>query len=576
MWTWAVAFLPSVTTAVLHDRNLYGGSALAWLAAALTGALSAGAVLGIAHLALRQRRSLAGVLIVFAVAGVARGLGVGGSAWALGLVDDPQWLVRAASGAVLAIFWLSIATVIVDGFRTHRHTRTQLAAREAEVRSEVEKTSAELTALRARAQSDVGSEVSRVTRVLHSLPEDDAAARIALQGAAVRLHDLSSEVVRPLSHAVASTPQDPIRRTETRTRPSRAAAIRTILIDAMTVDPFRPVWLAVLLFPSILMTAIRNYGPGLGLLGAAWIVAMAAAMLAIAERVITPRLPHWRMWVRTLAVLSIWAVSAVASALPVAWASAWGLGPERAWAIFGVPLLAYVPITCLGIAIATAISQAWALDEDTRAARIAALDWQQARQQQELWSERQRLGRHLHGAVQSTLTATALAIEAGVRRGTPTADVRDDALARLEPMLTAQSVTPPAVDALAVDDVLASIARVWSRLADVIVTIHDSASASLFEDPAAADKVVEVAREGIANAIRHGHARHVTVVIDQTSAGAIEITVNDDGTLTTNARAGLGSATLDDLCLEWSRSGSSTGTVLHCRIPVGASAPTAA
>ncbi len=576
VWTWAVAFLSSVTTAVLHDRNLYGGSALAWLVAALTGAVSAGIVLGIAHLTLRHRRSLAGVLTVFVLAGVARGLGVGGSAWALGLVDDPQWLVRAASGAVLAVFWLSVATVIVDGFRTHRHTRTYLAAREADVRSQVEQTSAELAALRAQAQRDVGSEVAQVTHALRSLPSSDSAARITLQAAAERLHDLSSSVVRPLSHAVALPMQGAGTSGHSAASRSRTAAIRAIVTDAVAVDPFRPLWLAVLLFPSILLTAIRSYGPGLGLLGAAWIVTMAAVVLAIAERAITPRLPRWSMSVRVVVVLAVWAMSAVASALPVAWASSWGLGPERAWAIFGVPLLAYVPITCLGIAIATAISQAWALDEDTRAARIAALDWQQARQQQELWSERQRLGRHLHGAVQSTLTATALAIDAGLRRGSPTTEVRDDALARLEPLLAAQAVTSPSPDGLAVDDVLASIARVWSRLADVTVTIHESALGSLAEDVAAADKVVEIAREGIANAIRHGHARDVTVVIDQGTPGSLEITVNDDGTLTQNARAGLGSATLDDLCIEWSRTGSATGTVLQCRIPVGASAPTAA
>lgn len=571
--TWAIAFLPSVSTAVLHDRNLFGGSALAWLTAALAGALAAGIVLAVAHRALGTRRPIALVLIVFAIAGIARGLGVGTSAWALGLVDDPQWLIRAMSGAVLAIFWLSVATIIVDGFRTHRETRVELAARENLVRAELQQTSRELTSLRARAERDIGVEVGQVVEALESLPIDDADAQSSVQRAAARLHDLSAGVVRPLSHEVALPGAVPDKRHASDGSASRAFALRAIIVDALTVDPFRPGWLMLVLFPSILMTAIRNYGVGLGILGAVWIVAMAAVVLWGAQFWITPRLARWPVIVRALTVLSVWAVSAVASAVPVAWSSTWGLGPDRAWAVFGVPLLAYVPVTCVGIAVATAISKAWALDEDARASRIAALDWQQARRQQELRVERQRFGRHLHGSVQSTLTAVALAIEVGVRRGTPLSELQRDALARLTPLVDAPSVTGPPPVSGELIDALDRIARVWSRLAAVTVTIREPAHVSLNMDIAAADSVLEITREGIANAIRHGHAQCVEVIVELLDTSALELTVRDDGRLTRSAQAGLGSSILDDLCLDWTRTGTPTGTVLRCRIPIRSAAP---
>ena len=581
-WTWVLAFLPSVTTAVLHDRNLFGGSVIAWLAAALTGALAAGVILGVAHLVARTPTHVVTVMAVFLIAGVARGLGVGGAAWALGLVADPQWVLRAASGAVLAVFWLSIATLIVDGFRTHRTTRMQLADRESETQRQLIRTSSELADLRSRAEHDITGEVAHVITDLRSMQDDDETARQALAESAVRLHDLSAGVVRPLSHTAAIAVAEGLPPSDGAGKTHRVFALRAILFDTVTIDPFRPGWLAVLLFPSILMTAIRAYGVLLGILGAAWIIAMAAAVLWCARRIITPRLPHWNAFARAVSVVAIWTGAALASALPVAWSDASGVGPERAWAVFGVPLLAYVPITCLGIAVVTAISQSWALDEDTRAARIAALDWQQARQQQQLWSERQRLGRHLHGTVQSVLTATALSIDAGLRRGTPLAEIRDDACARLAPLLSANDAVGSQISAVQdPSDVLASIARVWSRLARVSVTMTDRATSSLEVDGAAADKVVEITREGIANAIRHGHARNVDVHVDAPPSvgsyiSSLDIIVQDDGSMPPSSNTGLGSATLDELCLEWTRESEHGGTVLRCRIPlgIGAAQPT--
>ena len=124
--TWAIAYAPSVSTAVLHDRNLYGGTLLAWLIVALIGAAGAGVVLLLAHLTLRSVHPVAVLLSVFFLAGSVRGLGVGWSADVLGLVPDPQFGVRALSGGILGIFWLSVATFIVDGFRRHRAQRLAL------------------------------------------------------------------------------------------------------------------------------------------------------------------------------------------------------------------------------------------------------------------------------------------------------------------------------------------------------------------------------------------------------------------------------------------------------------------
>ena len=560
--TWALAFLPSVTTAVLHDRNLFGGSMLMWLTAAIVGALAAGAVLIAGAAVLQGRRPLAVLLTLFLLAGVARGAGVGWSAECLGLVTDPQLFVRSVSGAVLAVFSLGIATLIVQGFRTHRAARMELESLERSAVQEYRTTSAELGSVKSRASADIVERTQIAVAALTNLPPDPEESRAALSSVARDLHETSGEVVRPLSHEVGVIPHG----APEPERPSRARAYLMILADTMTVDPFRPGWLMVILFPSILMTAIRSYGVGLGIFGAAWIVAMAALMLWWAKRLLTPRLRAWPVPIRSSVVIAVWLLAGAASAIPVVWATVvWGLGPERAWQVFGVPLLAYVPLTCLGIAVAAAISVSWALDEDSRQSRIAVLKWQTEVMQQGIWAERMRLGRYLHGSVQAALTSSALQIETSLAKGLDCADIVASVSTKLRDLvvdLERRGDSPP--EPVDVTAVLSEIVTVWSRVATIDCAVDALAQQACSEDPDAAEKVVEITREAITNAIRHGRAGEVHVVVTCDRDGSIIIMARDNGSAGSGG-AGFGSAMLDDLCLEWSRT-REQGTVLTCRV----------
>jgi signal transduction histidine kinase len=573
VWTWLIAFAPSITTAVLHDRNLFGGSVVAWLTAAMSGALAAGAVLVLAHLLLRAKLSWVAVLATFLIAGCARGLAVGWTAVGLGLVEDPQLTVRAASGAVLTVFWLSIATLIVDGYRTHRQTRLDLQAREEAARHALHVSTDELAGLRAQARVDVIAQLEAITTRLLQMRAGDTDAYPLLRQVATDLHDLSSEIVRPLSHTVVadatSTAEPPPSTSRSRTR-----ALQTVISDAITIDPFRPGWLIALLLPSILMTAVRAYGVEWGGLGAFWITAMAAIVLVIARRAVTPHLRRFPVFARGTIVLVIWLLAGVASALPVAWSAGWGLGPERAWAVFGVPLLAYVPNTCLGIAVITAIGQAWALDADAREARIAALDWQVRHQVQSVWAERRQWGRYLHGSVQSLLTSTALTIETALRKQVPAPDIADTALTRLTVLTSDERLLQDRpTHGSDIEEVLVRITDIWSRVATTTLQVDERARSALAGDPAAAEAVIEIVREALANAVRHGHARRIDIAVTCPGATRLLVEVHDDGSPNGAGQPGLGSSTLDELCLEWNREGThATGTTLSCHVPIAAGA----
>ena len=561
--TWAIAYAPSVSTAVLHDRNLYGGSLLAWLTVALIGAAGAGLVLLLAHLILRSMHPVAVLLGTFFLAGSVRGLGVGWSADVLGLVPDPQFGVRALSGGILGIFWLSVATFIVDGFRRHRAQRLTLEQLEQNAESDNQRAAFELQQLQARVNADVLANIAAVSRSLSSAAI--ARSPSTLRELAGQLHDLSADVVRPLSHdAVRTMPQAPA---EERRKPG--GGLWTLVRDAVTVDPFRPGWTLALLLPSILMTAIRGYGFVLGLLGAVWIAGMAALVLTIARTFLTQRLRRLPLPTRGLIVIIVWFLAAAASALPVALASWWGLGPTDAWQVFGIPLFAYVPVMSAGLAAAGAITNLWAIDEDERETRIAALRWQTQRMHQQLHAERTRLGRYLHGSVQSRLTATALKIEYALRDEAllDTSALISEVQADLRVLSTniTQFDEAPVIDVEA-RATLEGIAAVWSRTAHITLEIDSTADVLLREDAGAAESTVEIVREGISNAVRHGCATQISVEI--TADADIVIEIRDNGRFDPNAVRGMGSVQLDEMCSHWQRQPLPRGgTSLQCELP---------
>ena len=564
--TWAVAYAPSVSTAVLHDRNLYGGTVFEWLLVAIVGALGAGAVLLISHLVLRGRHPVVVLLGTFFLAGCVRGIGVGWSADLLGLVPDPQFGVRALSGGILGVFWLSVATLIVDGFRRHRATRLELEELEERGESEHRAAVEELTRLNTRARVEVTEQIRDVTEELHERASVITSGELV--ALAESLHDLSARVVRPLSHQAALHETTPV------PIPARGKrrGYSTIVRDAVTVDPFRPGWTLALLLPSILMTAVRGYGLMLGALGALWIAGMAALVLTAADKALRKQLRHIPLIIRAIVVVGVWFIAAAASAMPVAVASSRQLGPADAWTVFGIPLFAYVPVMCFGLAIAGAITQTWALDEDSRRSRIEALTWQTQRLHQQVWAERTRLGRFLHGSIQSSLTSTALLIETSVVKEVDPGEIARQAGLRLRSVLDAAdtpmaSSLPGADIALPLD----RIAQVWSRLADVSIYVTDPAERSCALDVSAVEATIEIAREGITNAIRHGNADSVLVHVDHDGRDLL-LVVTDNGSFSAASRAGLGTSMLDSMCTTWSRERSTDGgTILECRIPCAGS-----
>lgn len=148
-------------------------------------------------------------------------------------------------------------------------------------------------------------------------------------------------------------------------------------------------------------------------------------------------------------------------------------------------------------------------------------------------SERTReLATLLHGRVQSRLLGCAMAIEfAGAD---PVA--LDSALQRTVAVLDEDWLTDSSSMQRPFDDVIAE----WSALAEVRVHADPSLLACVAEEAAV------VVEEAVANAVRHGGARHVEVAL-VAEGDDIVITVRDDGTSPELRRPGLGTAVMQQV-----------------------------
>ena len=564
--TWAIAFAPSLSTVMLHDRNKYGGSLAQWALAGLVGALFAGVVIAIANRASRGRLRGLPVLAVFLLAGVARGLGVAGVVALLGLAPSPQWASRAGSGAVLAVFWLGIATLIVDGYRRHRAAVAEIAQQGAQAEAARSFAEAQFTEIRGMVDAQLITTLDNVVSTLEraiTAPPSEAAAEV--QATAAELGRTAHSVVRPLSHDLAAPIAVPV----TIARRPRIP-LRTIATDVVTVTPFNPGWVGALLFLSILFTALSAYGPALGLLGAILIASCAALVLLVLQRVATPRLTRLPVAARIAITVLGWLLAAAASMIPIIVTHRMGIGPEYAVNVYGLPLLTYVPVTSLGVAIVLVVGRQFTLSEREMRSVVEDLAWMTRRMEQQTMADRRRLARVLHGSVQSALTASAMRLDqAGLQlaAGAPAPDLRTEVTTLRELRDRLEVVASQAPEPIDAATVLDDIATVWRNVASIELALGMEVIARLDRDPVAAEQVVEVVREAISNAIRHGRATRITVTGHPAPPSDIEVTIDDNGSFADEQGRGMGTEIMQSLTrwLRWEPSPLG-GTRVSCLI----------
>lgn len=114
------------------------------------------------------------------------------------------------------------------------------------------------------------------------------------------------------------------------------------------------------------------------------------------------------------------------------------------------------------------------------------------------------------------------------------------------------------------------LADLWSGLVEIEVLCEKSTFDVLDTAQTTSSIVIEVVREAVSNAIRHGDATEIVVDIGFiASESDIHITVTNNGSeLPSEPAEGIGTKMLDEMTLKWSRENSTAGVMLMAVVPV--------
>ncbi len=355
----------------------------------------------------------------------------------------------------------------------------------------------------------------------------------------------AATVVRPLSHAVYAAGDQPV----AHRRPLRflAAIVRT--------QPFRPLIVSALYLATALPRNVQEYGfaaalPALALDAAFIILILGGANLLMGRW----RAAHAWIYIATLVIIHaiplLLAIPGVAETDPQT--SLAGTVIEIA-----VSLALLLGTSSLGLLRDNRDKALDALRHEVRAEELTSLA-----EASVLASAARELGSRLHGPVQSTVLASAAALEHAVDDASTSAvhAVLAQAAAAIDGALQGDQGPD---DDVPLTTLLNDVIEPWREICPVTVALADDIGS--LTGPQAIG-VATIVREAIANAYRHGEASRVDASI-RAEDGDLHLRVIDDGVGPGPKQWGLGLTLIDRLTGgHWTLTRERDATVLAARV----------
>jgi signal transduction histidine kinase len=544
--------LPSYGTGLIFESLRLETNLLERFLVATAGYLATVAVLLAARRLLRGKEVKsrpAYVLGAFLLSGFARGVVILILDILTGQHEPGQELFRLLGGPIFTFVTLTVAAVLASNYQRHRESLTALA----DERYRLQIRSA---GIRAKVQIQREELLSKVRSLL-----DPAIAKIQanLTGkssteAIDSLRSTVDEVVRPLSLEVAEASDELEAESGKAVLREKAPTPSRIMLGEFMVPLWATLILSIVLVPaaflleellgslSILLTAFLSMFLGLGLF-----------------QLLTIKMPVHPY----LAAIVVPSFSAI-SLIPIYFAAdylQWNVtvGQVNALLLFGV---------CVGIT--TFAAQFSQLQRKATTEKLVGVNQQleilNAALRQELWLNRRRTASVLHGPVQAALFASAMKLSQE-QKPTPelVAEVEQDISAAIEKLNN-----PSNLEGEDISDLLNQIIEIWSDAAEITIEIPEDLEAAIARQPLASEALIEISREFITNAIKHGKASKVSLAVSRLDDLRIAIKVVDDGQgLPPGAKPGFGSKLLSELSLVWRQTREGDSTLSYAEIVLG-------
>ena len=460
------------------------------------------------------------------VAGLARGFSVSFSLEFFGLVEKAEYIPRMTAGAILVVIWFSVAAVLVGARREYVAVYNGLAD------------SLEKQQLLATEGADA---VAKTRADLVEQVKKTLSDAFASRSSTTELHNLADSVIRPLSHSLSSHQAIEIKTVS----PKRRIRPLPVIKAALYKYPYNPAAVAGIGLLSTLYSRVWNIGL-VGFLETLIQAVVIFGLFGLAKR---------------FGVRGAW--------VPVVWILVGLSANLTTWLLLGYDIAeALVPIILLSLALvvpASFVSLLLAYD-DQRAQNIAKLEqalkhinWLERKLNQQLWIEKKRLARYVHSDIQGRVRAAALANSAVTM-----SDVEKLQRECIEALDLSKEL--PSFDRFYSDTV-----ELWGGVSVISLDADPNALQAIESDSFGLASVVEIIREGVGNAVRHGKAKNVEVGLRLEPGGnqllSIEV-LNDGQSLSPEIVPGFGSKTIAEVSSEWGLDNVGERTRLWAKVPV--------
>lgn len=489
----------------------------------------------------------------FILACVVRGVVLSGLLVAIGAVTEPLYLYRVVASLAGTGLILVLTSLVVGAMRAHTRSLKQLIA----VQRDLAETQERILAEAAERNEEILDRVKeRLTGELSALDAMSDTASIT------ELQRLASDVVRPMSHELASSlPQWEVPATDI---DDVDITWQQAVSQMAKTSALRPVQSALLICMLLFVSAVGIYGlVGLALMGVVGFTLLVLTwMVNRPLAVLLPRL-------NAGPGVAVLALASLTVGFPSAAAGAWVVRDSANFLVFVLAGGIYLAGLTFFVAMVNAVLQQQRVMETTLSIYTERLRREVVHQRQAQWLQRKAISRALHGPIQSAVTSAALRLDAAVRDGHPTdgliADIREQLRSQVD-VLEADEYAPVSMDVA-----LQRIVGTWQGVCDVDVDMTQAAIDGLAGDPLVMSTVIDIMTEGVSNAVRHADATKVHIVLGRDAAGDISMTVSDNGISDKHSGAtpGLGTLLLNECTLSWTLNLDDDVHVLQTTIPAG-------
>ena len=547
--------IPAFLSAGFFDFDRLGGSPSLWLALAAIGVIVTVVTIELLSLLVRKRRwKKAHPFIVVGIL-LAAGLGRGLTIFELGrlfeLIPEDDLVFRATGAPIFVLSLYFISDLMISSFVEHRNQLQKLEAQKSQLVRSRDGFEQELRRLdeaqRARVRELVAPSIWELQK--HLSPQNKN-----VQDAIFELKSLNEEIVRPLSHQYAAA-QELAELNTTELSQVSAAKPRGIpeFINIRTaLDP-----LFFVLTTMVISFSAQN--AALGLQGATQVVSFVTAIvmfLFLGYRLVVGR----RKFRTTTAITMTVYVGAAIGGL-----AGW-LAQEldlAATALFPVQTALFISLNMLFTLMIGAFQQ----ERDNSLAELTAtledLQVLNSRLRQRAWLSRKSLAMELHGSIQGTLQSVAAKL---AKLKNPSDKELNLALSQIREAFDKVG----SEDYLAgktLDSLLDDLVLLWDGALDVQIDLDPEAKTYLDNDQAAARVVLELCREAVTNAAKHGHAEQVKIQIYRDREFLI-FTAFNDGIRMTEENKGRGIELYREVSHRFSLQNIEDGVKLNLLLPI--------